>query len=1474
MTTAAPGQVLDHYLHRSFEVIQFVHDHMAAIEAVASHLTPVEDLEDFRERIAALYAKLNLLVAASEIIIQITPAGFAMITADDAAAQRDLLGLGTAALRPEEYFAKATDLAALQALLESEVAALNAMIEGILVRLDTFVTRDELGSAAYQDSDAFASAAQLASLQAAVDALTLLVNGILLQLENFVTHDQLTDALANLTDRLDGLDGDNGLIRSQYEQLIVDLGNGVYVSAMASALDELTARIIVNEDGVTAIAQHTVTLETELHTLDGQLSGHSLAIEQLTSSVWTNGTDIAAIASNVIDLSTQIVSLNEGVAAQGVAYQSLETRTSLIEGTVSSQSTLLTQLDATVQDTRFNAELTANALQALTATVQSNAAGQLITADFTTQLNSRLVDTETGQIEQATALDGLSTRVEQTEDSLVIASEERTVLQASLTSVGNLLENPSFEADTRGWTFFSHGAGWLSATLGRDLDAVTALPAGCHALSLTTVGVPSGAAGICSANLPIEALKRYILSGYLGAINATGRLEYRLLNADLEEIQFGLVGTSGGPAGNLADWTRVHAEILVPLDAALIQIQWWVDLCNTTDPKAWLLRPMLEEAVAGQVNPSPWVPGIAGMDNMFASAVQELNARIDITNGDVTVLANALTDLDVALGDKADAAALTLLETRVDETEDALTSQSSSLTDLSSRVGTLREWRVVAYGGFDTWEETQAPMEAGLYSLAGVSAYTFLRGLTLVRFNLAGEFDAATRFDTFASGAARTALADALSALTNRDYFMLVGHIHHGIKQADLTLAMEACGAMDCDNVNGSIPYLLFGRGGIGKGAGIEVFATGGDNFIDHVFTLVNDIPKGMGERAGLVSTLAGQATAVSGLTTRVEATENGLDVVSSDVTELETRMVDAESGLAAQATAVSNLTTRVTDAEGEITALSTASTALGSQVDTMQSALINEIITSANKDAAFASSINNLSARMLDAEGDVAANTSAIGTLTTQVTSQGNTIATHSSSLTNLQNQVNAMDTGTGGYGAAISGLDVRITATEDSIDSMSSDITTLQNSVTSANKVFAQPTAPSLVGRTDGDIWIDTDDGNKLYTYSAASNAWMPRMDSGKNSVFVQASAPTAKAVNDIWFDSDDTFKMYRWNGTSWVLTSDTRILANSSAITALTSRVTTAEGKITSQGAAITTLENTVNSATGVVNTASAVSALTTRVTAAEGVNTSQSGLITTLQNTVNNATTGVAATASGLSALTTRVTAAEGVNTSQGSAITSLQNTVNNAGTGVVATANALTALTTRVTAAEGVNTSQAAALTTLQSTVNNGTTGVAATATALGALTTRVTAAEGVNTSQASAITNLTSTVNNGTTGVAATASALSTLTTRVTSVEGVNTSQASSLTTLSTTVSGHTASINSHATSINGLMASVGIDLDVDGYITGWSLNNNGDSGEFQVRADKFSIVKPGGGARLEYSANNMRVYDAAGVMRVRLGVW
>ena len=92
------------------------------------------------------------------------------------------------------------------------------------------------------------------------------------------------------------------------------------------------------------------------------------------------------------------------------------------------------------------------------------------------------------------------------------------------------------------------------------------------------------------------------------------------------------------------------------------------------------------------------------------------------------------------------------------------------------------------------------------------------------------------------------------------------------------------------------------------------------------------------------------------------------------------------------------------------------------------------------------------------------------------------------------------------------------------------------------------------------------------------------------------------------------------------------------------------------------------------------------------------------------------------------------------------------------------------------------------------------------------------------------------------------------------------------LASLTTTVQAQGASVTSSANAVNGLYARASTNLDVNGYMTGWTILSTGQVGYMDIHSDYFSISKPGGGARTEFSNGNWRVYDASNRLRVKLG--
>ncbi|MDB2580783.1 DUF1983 domain-containing protein [Candidatus Poseidoniales archaeon] len=400
-------------------------------------------------------------------------------------------------------------------------------------------------------------------------------------------------------------------------------------------------------------------------------------------------------------------------------------------------------------------------------------------------------------------------------------------------------------------------------------------------------------------------------------------------------------------------------------------------------------------------------------------------------------------------------------------------------------------------------------------------------------------------------------------------------------------------------------------------------------------------------------------------------------------------------------------------------TTLQTQITANGNSISQNASDLLLVAGVSDRIDISTSVNITSLNSAITNGTTGLAANASAISGLTTRVTAGEGTITTHSSDITELENTLTGYSSSST-IASAISGLQTSITDNEGDITSLSSDVTGLQNTITTKVRTFVQndpPTATAI-----GDLWIETDNKNKLYRASATGSAnWVAVNDQSGISVFAQNSQPTGQNIGDLWFDTDDNKKQYRYDGSNWVAVDDTRIAGNASAITLLQSDVSTIDGTVSANSLSITALESTVNNAgTGVAATASALSSLTNTVTAIP-INFKQStpptGTLTTGDlwiDTDDNKMyrwTG----SSWESIRDSEITA-------NSQAITALENTVNDGSTGVSATATAVSTLETEVYGAGSAGSSRIDAL---ASTVNNGTTGVAANAFAISTLQTNV-----------------------------------------------------------------------------------------------------------------------------------------------------
>ena len=222
-------------------------------------------------------------------------------------------------------------------------------------------------------------------------------------------------------------------------------------------------------------------------------------------------------------------------------------------------------------------------------------------------------------------------------------------------------------------------------------------------------------------------------------------------------------------------------------------------------------------------------------------------------------------------------------------------------------------------------------------------------------------------------------------------------------------------------------------------------------------------------------------------------------------------------------------------------------------------------------------------------------------------------------------------------GFNLATMSQSISTNATETSanatlITSLTASVNLNDGNIALKPSIFRQDAAPSTTNLANGSLWYDTNDGNKLYVLTAG--AWVATADTriasnvtGVTSnasniaanvsslalrprVFRQDAEPPVVGIpaNSLWYDTNDDNKLYIFNGSSWVLTDDSRIgnavsslaianetivinatniSAEATKITELESQFVYTNGSITEvAGALATSITTTATSAAGSV------------------------------------------------------------------------------------------------------------------------------------------------------------------------------------------------------------------------------------------------------------------------------------------------
>lgn len=342
-----------------------------------------------------------------------------------------------------------------------------------------------------------------------------------------------------------------------------------------------------------------------------------------------------------------------------------------------------------------------------------------------------------------------------------------------------------------------------------------------------------------------------------------------------------------------------------------------------------------------------------------------------------------------------------------------------------------------------------------------------------------------------------------------------------------------------------------------------------------------------------------------------------------------------------ANASAITNLTTRVTNAEGTLTSQGNSITQLNNNIVSINGTLASK---------ADATALSSLANRVTTAEGNISSQGGAITTLQNNVSTINSTLATKADS-------------------SALTALNTRVTSNEGTLTSQGNSITSLQNSISNVGVnlvALADQLKTVSMAATTGEsyiTWSLTDPALKPDTFYTLS-FWVLRTPNVKSvdafliassgahhkSAIVAVTTATLTRYSVTFKTNADasgiTYSLrFDLNGSSdgniatltvqkpqleegqvatyWK--PSTYDKADASALSTLQNTVTQQGNTLTSNSNAITSLQNNVTSINSVLTTkadASAVSSIDSKVTTIDGKVTSNTANITSLNNSITN------------------------------------------------------------------------------------------------------------------------------------------------------------------------------------------------------------------------------------------------------------
>lgn len=345
-----------------------------------------------------------------------------------------------------------------------------------------------------------------------------------------------------------------------------------------------------------------------------------------------------------------------------------------------------------------------------------------------------------------------------------------------------------------------------------------------------------------------------------------------------------------------------------------------------------------------------------------------------------------------------------------------------------------------------------------------------------------------------------------------------------------------------------------------------------------------------------------------------------------------------------ANASAITGLTTRVTAAEGAITTNSQAITQLKGDVSTLQGQMATK---------AEASALLQLATTVTQQGNTLASQGQAITDL--QNTAQNGKAKYWLTKVFDIK-------VSGSGYIPKLSDLSgVPPLAVSEMADAAKLDFLTYGDYKIAYAKSLVYVAADKTIAIAPGSRIVDDTarlyiNGAEVATFGAGTITYSLVLKKGWNTLeFVVAQITGQFFINFGLKLSDNVDQLFSGAGQ----------LAAASASQILSSQVEQTSGKVDANSAAIVTLNNSVQDINTVLNNkadANALQSLTTRVTSAEGKITAQGNAITQLTSDLSTANGKITANSTAITNLTTRVTTAEGKIDSQAESITTINSSL--------------------------------------------------------------------------------------------------------------------------------------------------------------------------------------------------------------------